>query len=42
VPSGWGSTEFRSCTGKGEDLAGAEVIDLALGAIARAAANGPA
>ena len=30
-------TEFRACTGKGEDLAGAEVIDLALEAIARAA-----
>jgi hypothetical protein len=32
-------TEFRSCLGKGEDLDGAQVIDLALDAIARAAAG---
>jgi predicted ATPase/DNA-binding SARP family transcriptional activator len=32
-------TEFRSCIGKGEQLDGAQVIDLALDAIARAAAK---
>ena len=32
-------TEFRSCTDKGEQLDGAQVIDLALDAIARAAAK---
>ena len=32
-------SEFRSCTARGEELAGAQVIDLALDAIARAAAN---
>lgn len=35
-------TEFRSCIAKGEELDGAQVIDLALDAIARAAASGPA
>jgi hypothetical protein len=30
-------TEFRSCIAKGEELDGAQVIDLALDAIARAA-----
>jgi ATP/maltotriose-dependent transcriptional regulator MalT len=34
-------TEFRSCIGEGEQLDGAEVIDLALDAIARASANHP-
>jgi hypothetical protein len=32
-------TEFRSCIAKGEELDGAQVIDLALDAIARAAAK---
>jgi predicted ATPase/DNA-binding SARP family transcriptional activator len=32
-------TEFRACTGKGEQLDGAQVIDLALDAITRAAAK---
>lgn len=32
-------TEFRSCTGEGEQLDGAQVIDFALDAITRAAAN---
>ena len=32
-------TEFRSCIDKGEQLDGTQVIDLALGAIARAAAK---
>ena len=32
-------TEFLACTGKGEDLNGAQVIDLALDAVTRAAAN---
>ena len=32
-------TEFRSCTDQGEQLDGAQVIDLALEAIARAAAK---
>ena len=31
--------EFRSCIAKGEELDGAQVIDLALDAIARAAAQ---
>ena len=31
--------EFRSCVGKGEELDGAQVVDLALEAIARAAAS---
>jgi hypothetical protein len=34
-------TEFRSCIGKGEELDGAQVIDSALDAIARAAPNQP-
>jgi hypothetical protein len=32
-------TEFRFCVDKGEQLDGAQVIDLALDAIARAAAK---
>ena len=32
-------TEFRSCIAKGEELDGAQVIDLALDAITRAAAQ---
>ena len=34
-------TEFRSCVGHGEELDGAQVIDLALAAITRAAAAQP-